>query len=225
MLKNRLLHRFFVKLKETSEKTLIEEFYSTSDFRHMLRIEQKRAHRSMKPFLLMLLDLSAINTKQYDHYTLQEIKKILISCSRETDIRGWYVRDSIAGTIFTEMASVDENSMQTISHKVHKKISDTFHDELEGKIKISFRPIVPSPVLRFFPQPMPVKKYDRKEIEAPRVFQASINVNNHATHLIRSLDAFTKRVLEDIEKNMISETDGQSLIVSANIMVSMFTKT
>jgi hypothetical protein len=191
----------------------------------MLQVEKKRAHRSMKPFLLMLLDVSAIDTKEYDDYTLQEIKKILVSCSRETDIRGWYVHDSIAGTIFTEMVSVDESSIQTISHKVHKKISDTFHDELEGKIKISFRPIVPSPVLRLFPRPIPVKKYDRKEIEAPRVFQASINVNNHATHLIRSLDAFTDRVLKDIEKNLISETDGHNLIISANIMVSMFTKT
>jgi hypothetical protein len=191
----------------------------------MLRIEQKRAHRSMKPFLLMLLDLSAIDIKEYDHYTLQEIKKTLVSCSRETDIRGWYVRDCIAGTIFTEMASVDENSIQIISHKVHKKISDTFHDELEGKIRISFRPIVPNPVLRLSPQPIPVKKYERKGLEVPRVFQASINVNSHANHLIRSLDAFTERVLEDIEKNMISETDGQNLIVSANIMVSMFTET
>jgi len=228
MLKNRLLHCFLAKLKETSENPLIEgnvTFYSTSEFHHMLRIERKRADRSKKPFLLMLLDLSAINTKEYDNYTLQEIKKILVSCSRDIDIRGWYVRDIIAGTIFTEMASVDENSIQTIFHKVHKKISDTFHAEWEGEVRISFRPIVPNPVLCLLPPLIPVKKYERKEMEEPVVFQASININKHAEHLIKKLNAFTEKVRQDIEKNMISETDGQKLIVSTNIMVSMFTKT
>jgi hypothetical protein len=179
----------------------------------------------MKPFLLMFLDLSAIDTKDYDDYMLQEMKEILVYCSRETDIRGWYIRNTVAGTIFTEMVSVDESSIQTISHKVHKKITDTFSDKLEGKVKISFCPIVPSPVLSLLPRPIPVKKYERKGIEDSRLHQESINVNNHAAHLIRRLDAFTDRVHKDIEKKLISENDGQSLIVSANIMVSMFTKT
>ena len=122
------------------------------------------------------------------------------------------------------MASVDENSIKTIFHRVHKNISDTFHAEWEGEIRISFRPIVPRPELHLLPQPIPVKKYERKGMEEPSVFQASIIVNNHAAHLIKKLNAFSEKVRQDIEKNMISETDGQTLIVSANIVVSMYTK-
>jgi hypothetical protein len=43
------------------------------------------------------------------------------------------------------------------------------------------------------------------------------------TPIIRKLNAFTEKVREDIEKKMISEADGQKLIVSATIMVSMLT--
>jgi hypothetical protein len=43
--------------------------------------------------------------------------------------------------------------------------------------------------------------------------------------IIRKLNAFTEKVREDIEKKLISETDGQKLIVSATIMVSMLTTT
>lgn len=228
MTENRLLHCFLEKLRKSTGKPLIEgtsTFYSTSDFHQILRIERKRADRSRKPCLLMLLDLSAIDTKRYDVDTLREIQNILVSCSREIDVRGWYERDLIAGTIFTEIGSIDETSIQTIYHRVQKKISDTFHDELLGEIRISFRPIVPSSAVHVLPQTVLVEKYERKEMEEPILFQASINVNRHADHVIRKLNAFTERVLQDIEKNMISETDGQRLIVGANIVVNMLTKT
>ncbi|MGO9137987.1 MAG: hypothetical protein ACLQBC_10025 [Syntrophales bacterium] len=43
--------------------------------------------------------------------------------------------------------------------------------------------------------------------------------------IIRKLDVFTEKVREDIEKRMISEADGQELIVKATIVVSMLTTT
>jgi hypothetical protein len=43
--------------------------------------------------------------------------------------------------------------------------------------------------------------------------------------VIRKLNVFTEKVREDIKKKMISEADGQKLIVSATIMVSMLTTT
>jgi hypothetical protein len=45
------------------------------------------------------------------------------------------------------------------------------------------------------------------------------------TPVIRKLNAFTEKVREDIEKKMISEADGQELIVKATIVVSMLTTT
>jgi hypothetical protein len=43
--------------------------------------------------------------------------------------------------------------------------------------------------------------------------------------VIRKLDTFTERVREDINRKLISEADGQRLIVSAIIMVCMLTTT
>ena len=45
------------------------------------------------------------------------------------------------------------------------------------------------------------------------------------TPVIRKLNAFTEKVREDIEKKMISEADGQELIIKATIVVNMLTAT
>ena len=45
------------------------------------------------------------------------------------------------------------------------------------------------------------------------------------TPIVRKLNAFTKKVREDIEKKRISEANGQTLILKAAMKVSMLTKT
>jgi exopolysaccharide biosynthesis polyprenyl glycosylphosphotransferase len=112
-------------------------FYGVSHFRNMLRIERKRTERSKKPFLLMLLDLSGLHIQQRPNFC-EIIKPVLLSCSRETDIRGWYTQNTIIGTIYTEMASVDESSIEKIFRKLHNKITDTLDAEWVKKIKVSF---------------------------------------------------------------------------------------
>ena len=45
------------------------------------------------------------------------------------------------------------------------------------------------------------------------------------TPIIRKLNAFNEKVSEDIEKKLISEVEGQELILRATIIVSMLTTT
>jgi homogentisate 1,2-dioxygenase len=45
------------------------------------------------------------------------------------------------------------------------------------------------------------------------------------TTAMRKLNAFTEKVRQDMEKKLISEADGQELIVKATIVVSMLTIT
>lgn len=45
------------------------------------------------------------------------------------------------------------------------------------------------------------------------------------TPIIRKLNAFNEKVSEDIEKKLISEVEGQELILRATIVVSMLTTT
>jgi len=112
-------------------------FYSTSHFHHMLRIERKRTGRSGKPFLLMLLDLSGLQTRQRSGYLIEKIKETLVSCSRETDIRGWYEHNKIMGAMFTEMGSVDNTTIEKIFKKLYNNINNSLGTELLKKIEIS----------------------------------------------------------------------------------------
>ncbi|MEN6321316.1 MAG: hypothetical protein ABFD82_21555 [Syntrophaceae bacterium] len=143
-------------------------FFSTSHFHHMLRIEKKRAERSHKPFLLVLFDISDLDTGKSNGCTSEKLKKIIISCSRETDIRGWFKHNMIIGTIYTEMASVDESSIETIFRKLHNKIGSILGAELVNMVKISIQPIAPSHVLPPVEQVLPDKtkgEETRKESE------------------------------------------------------------
>jgi len=120
-----------------------DTFYSTYHFRYMLRMERKRTGRSGKPFLLLLINLSGLQAKQYNGYLLERIKEALVSSSRETDIRGWYEHNKIMGAIYTEMSSVDNASMEKIFKKLYNNISNSLGTELLKKIEISLH------VLRF----------------------------------------------------------------------------
>jgi hypothetical protein len=129
-----------IKQSETAMESSLyddETFYNTPHFHHMLRVEQKRTGRSEKPFLLVLLDLSGVQTRQINGYMLEKIKGALVSCSRETDIRGWYEPYRIMGVIFTEMASVDNGSIENIFYKIHHTLSDMCGADLVKMIKIS----------------------------------------------------------------------------------------
>lgn len=112
-------------------------FYDTSQFHNLLRIERKRTERSKKPFLLMLLDFSDLHKREHpDYYEI--IKSILFTCSRETDIRGWYKHNTIIGIIFTEIASIDQSSIETIFRKLHGRIIGAIDAEWVTTIKVSF---------------------------------------------------------------------------------------
>jgi len=113
-------------------------FYSAHSFHHMLRIERKRAERSKKPFLMMLLDLSGLHTRHRNSHILEKIRSALASCTRETDIRGWYERNKTVGAIFTEMASIDESSVEIVFRKLHSAFAEVLDPEWIKEIKISF---------------------------------------------------------------------------------------
>jgi len=111
-------------------------FYNARHFHRMLRMERKRAERSQKPFLLTLLDLSGLHTRLGNGYMNEKIQSVLVSCSRETDILGWYEDNRVMGVVFTEMTSVEEDAIERIFVKLHEGISKTIN---AGWIKISFQ--------------------------------------------------------------------------------------
>ena len=126
--------------KEVEEPSIEKNhiFCTTPIFHHMLRIERKRTERSRTPFLLLLIDFSELQSGKRNIKFINEMKEILISCSRETDISGWYEEDKVMGAIFTEMATVNESSIECILRNLHDRISKALDPELVKKIKVSF---------------------------------------------------------------------------------------
>jgi lipopolysaccharide/colanic/teichoic acid biosynthesis glycosyltransferase len=78
-----------------------QELLVENVFHSMLTLERRRAERSRKPFVLMLLDanLESGTAQQI----LRQATEIVVASKRETDLVGWYKQDAILGIIFTEV--------------------------------------------------------------------------------------------------------------------------
>lgn len=108
-------------------------------FRRMLSLERKRAERSRKAFLLMLLDIGNSNSAQRDAKGLTNIVSTLVVTTRETDITGWYQDHSVVGVMFTELI-IDEKEtlLTTILERVTNALKGNLTFELFNQIGISF---------------------------------------------------------------------------------------
>ena len=82
--------------------TIREALLSDTAFHSALTQERRRAERSRRPFVLMLLDMQQANKSAK---VTQKIQAAVASSTRETDLLGWYEKDAILGVIFTELAS------------------------------------------------------------------------------------------------------------------------
>ncbi|MGH9403397.1 MAG: sugar transferase [Terriglobia bacterium] len=111
-------------------------------FTRLLCLERKRAERSQKQFLLMLLDIGELlleGNGQSD-VIISKILHVLLSSTRETDISGWYESRFVLGTILTEihagnltwtvnaiLAKVNTALLQFLTLGQINKIRFTFH--------------------------------------------------------------------------------------------------
>jgi lipopolysaccharide/colanic/teichoic acid biosynthesis glycosyltransferase len=78
-----------------------EDVLAENIFHSMLTLERRRAERSRKPFVLMLLDANLENGTAEE--ILRQAVDIVVASKRETDLVGWYKQRAILGIIFTEV--------------------------------------------------------------------------------------------------------------------------
>jgi lipopolysaccharide/colanic/teichoic acid biosynthesis glycosyltransferase len=78
-------------------------------FQHAISVERKRAERSRRSFLLVLLDLGSL--RQGGSQRLLPKVVSLLRLVRETDVTGWQKNDAILGIIFTEIPSEGRSSI------------------------------------------------------------------------------------------------------------------
>jgi exopolysaccharide biosynthesis polyprenyl glycosylphosphotransferase len=108
-------------------------------FRRILCWERKRAERSRKSFLLMLMDTGTVLQANRKQRVRTRILSALSCSTRETDVVGWYRESAILGVIFTEIGEAETNALQSL---VLAKLSEALRASLRAEdvdqIRISF---------------------------------------------------------------------------------------
>lgn len=115
-----------------------EDFYEESHFNEMLNLEKKRSLRSLRPLMLMRLDLSGLMGPNPAD-ARRRLQQALASGIRETDVRGWYKRGSVVGILFTELQSAAPHVRDILIRRVMARLVDQIEPGVLFKIKVTFR--------------------------------------------------------------------------------------
>jgi hypothetical protein len=81
------------------------------EFQRMVSLERRRATRSQKSSLLMLIDMSESAGSSAQRRSLHKVLSAMRKTTRETDITGWYKENSVVGVMFTEITFGDHSSI------------------------------------------------------------------------------------------------------------------
>jgi len=113
--------------------------FNEEAFRRMLVVERKRTERSGKPFLLMLVGIGSLRCSEKNGKALDSLLSALLSCTRETDVVGWYQERATIGAMFTGLMVEDRNLvLSTILTRVSNTLRDMLTFEQFNQVSISF---------------------------------------------------------------------------------------
>jgi lipopolysaccharide/colanic/teichoic acid biosynthesis glycosyltransferase len=113
-----------------------DEILAENVFHSMLTLERRRAERSSKPFVLMLLDANLENGTAEE--ILRQAVDIMLASKRETDLVGWYKKGAILGVIFTEVNQEGETLItETLRIKIESAFIKHLGRERASRIAIS----------------------------------------------------------------------------------------
>jgi hypothetical protein len=112
-------------------------FFDEFDFNEILSLEKKRSQRSMKPLILMCLDISGMMVPNFTHEH-RGLLKTLAACIRETDILGWYKRESIMGILFTEIESASSFVLECLFRRVVAHLVSVAGSSVLFKVNVTF---------------------------------------------------------------------------------------
>jgi hypothetical protein len=101
-----------------------DTYNSEEYFQRMLILERLRSEKTGKPFLLILLDIGKLVKGKLAEkaFVLRRLESVLGSSTRDIDVKGWYMRDSIMGIICQDVQKKHRN-------KVTGRIKDRLHKE------------------------------------------------------------------------------------------------
>jgi lipopolysaccharide/colanic/teichoic acid biosynthesis glycosyltransferase len=114
----------YVKRFSGPQCTLQSGICVEDQFNEMLVRERKRAERSKKPFMLMLLNITNLPPSNNGHYAPDVVISTLTSSTRDIDLKGWYKFEHTLGVLFTEFGEADiEVAKEKILNNVNNALS------------------------------------------------------------------------------------------------------
>lgn len=122
----------------TTEMEGSHDFLPSSLFTAMLCTERKRAERSGRRLVVMLMDSRSLFELGG---RLKETEKIWVALSRatrDTDIKGWHRDARVIGVIFTEIPLTQESVVEILSSKTRTALNEALGSERAAQIKLSF---------------------------------------------------------------------------------------
>jgi len=112
-------------------------------FIQMLRLERRRAERSGRCFMLALIPAEDF-PPPLRGALLGRVAAEIASCTRETDVLGWYKRDATLGLLMTEIACMDTTTLELLQAKITTAVRRAAGTDTATHLH---------PVFRIFPQP------------------------------------------------------------------------
>jgi lipopolysaccharide/colanic/teichoic acid biosynthesis glycosyltransferase len=108
-------------------------------FHRMLTLERRRAERSRKPFVLMLLDAQGLHEKNGNGAGFVErFTSAVYHATRETDLIGWYKEGGILAVIFTEVSLEGKHPItEVLQSKVVKSLRDHLGHKLASNLAVT----------------------------------------------------------------------------------------
>ncbi len=126
MSNSRSLPKFALRLRICSDRRR-HEVLAEDVFRKIFCWERKRAERSGRCFLLMLVHVESILQANQSERALSGIVSALSSSTRETDLAGWYREGAILGVIFTE---IDKGSWKALESLTTARVIASLRSKL-----------------------------------------------------------------------------------------------
>lgn len=107
-------------------------------FLGILCLERKRAERSRKRFLLVLIDAEDAVKTERQSQVLAGVVRAADASRRETDPAGWYKDRAILGIMFTELGATDDAAaVRRLEEKVHGALAAELSAEDRQLIGVS----------------------------------------------------------------------------------------
>jgi len=100
-------------------------------FHAMLTLERRRAERSRKPFVLMLLDSHLIRENGFQTSMVDTLISAVSEATRETDLVGWHEQGKVLAIIFTEL---NLEGRTPITEVLHSKMLKALQHHLDHKL-------------------------------------------------------------------------------------------